>query len=347
MHLKKKSMGKGKLFPFLSFLLILFALLLCLSVFAICVGKYPVTPMESLKIMGNALLGKSGDYPLMMENVVLRLRLPRIAASIFVGAALSVSGASYQGIFQNSLVSPDFLGVSSGACIGAALAILLSLTSGYISIFAFFGGLIAVFITMSIPAMIGNRANIVLVLSGIIVSSMMSSILGFIKFVADPETQLASITYWTMGSFSYVKPEDLIPLSVILIPPAILLLLMSWWIDILSMGDEEARALGANVTLIRSLIILFATLLTAGSVCISGTISWVGLIVPHFARMIVGPSGRRLIPVSLILGGIFMLLVDTLTRVIGSNEMPVSIMTGIIGAPFFCFLLWRQREAVK
>lgn len=333
---------EGRRLPFIVLLLLLAAGLMSIALLAVCVGKYPITPMESIHIIGGKLFHGGSNYLPMEENVVLRLRLPRIAASILVGAALSVSGASYQGIFQNSLVSPDFLGVSSGACIGAAIAILFSMTSGTISLCAFAGGLIAVLITISIPAAIRNHSNVILILSGIIVSSMMSSILGFIKFVADPETQLASITYWTMGSFSYVKAEDLIPLLLILLPPALLLLLMSWWIDVLSMGDEEARALGANVTLIRTLIILCATLLTAGSVCISGTISWVGLIVPHFSRMLIGPSNRRLLPVSLLLGGIFMLLVDTLTRVIGSNEMPVSIMTGVIGAPFFCWLLWKQ-----
>jgi len=333
--------------PFRVFLLILALLLTAAAVFAVCAGKYPVTPAESLRIIYCRIISTASGATEMMENVVLRLRLPRILASILVGAALSVAGASYQGLFRNPLVSPDFLGVSSGACIGAATAILLSLSSVYVSVFAFAGGLLAVSLTMTIPVLIRNRANIVLVLAGIIVGSMMSSILGFIKFVADPTTQLASITYWTMGSFSYVQPEDLIPLVVLLLPPGIFLILMSWWIDVMSMGETEARSLGANVKLIRGLIILCSTLLTAGAVCISGTISWVGLIVPHFARMIVGPSGRRLLPASMLMGGLFMLVVDTLTRIIGTNEMPVSIMTGLIGAPFFCWLLWRQREGAK
>ena len=332
---------------FTALLIILAALLVCAVVLAVCVGKYPVTPGESLRIILRTVFGRESGFPLMTENVVLRLRIPRILASVLVGAALSSAGAAYQGIFKNPLVSPDFLGVSSGACIGAALAILLGLTSGWISLLAFIGGIAAVAITMSIPALIRNRANIMLVLSGIIVGSAMSSILGFLKYAADPDSQLAAITYWTMGSFGYVMAEDLLPLVIIVLPPMVLLLLMSWWIDVLSMGETEARALGANVRLLRGIAILCSTLLTAGSVCIAGTISWVGLIVPHFARLIVGPSSRRLQPASILLGGLFMLLVDTLTRVVGAEEMPISIMTGLIGAPVFCWLLWRQRGATE
>jgi len=339
--------GTHKKIGFAALLVILAALLCCAVILAVCVGKYPVTPGQSLRIILARCVGRTGAFPEMTENVVLRLRIPRILASVIVGAALSAAGAAYQGIFKNPLVSPDFLGVSSGACIGAALAILLGLTSAWISLLAFCGGILAVAVTMSIPALIRNRANIMLVLSGIIVGSAMSSVLGFLKYAADPDSQLAAITYWTMGSFGYVQAEDLIPLAVIVLPPMVLLLLMSWWIDVLSMGETEARALGANVRMLRGVAILCSTLLTAGSVCIAGTISWVGLIVPHFARLIVGPSSRRLQPASILLGGLFMLLVDTLTRVVGAEEMPVSIMTGLIGAPVFCWLLWRQRRAAE
>lgn len=316
-------------------------------VFAICVGKYPVSPNESISILSHRLFGLKSSLPEMTQNVVMGLRVPRIFAAVIVGAALSMSGAAYQGIFKNPLVSPDFLGVSSGACIGAALAILFSLSTVFISVFAFAGGIIAVLLTVSIPVLIKNRSNIVLVLSGIIVGSALSSVFGFIKYIADPDTQLASITYWTMGSFSYIKLTDLLVVLAVIIVPAILLIFLSWWIDVLSLGEDEARSLGANVKLVRGLAIVCATLLTAGSVCIAGTISWVGLIIPHFGRILVGPSNRRLIPLCGILGGFFMLLVDTLTRTIGIEEMPVSILTGIIGAPFYAFLLFRQRRVLS
>lgn len=327
-------------------IVLLTAVLVLLVVFSICLGKYPVSPKESLSILCRAITFKEQLADSMTVNVVLRLRLPRILVSIFVGAALSISGACYQSIFQNPLVSPDFLGVSSGACIGAAVAILLGLSSAFISGFAFIGGILAVLITASIPALIKNRSNIMLVLSGIIVGSLMSSILGFIKFVADPQTQLASITYWTMGDFSYASNADLLPMVIVLVPPMIILLLMSWWMDVLSMGQDEARTLGTNVRLVRGVAIVCSTLLTAGSICFAGSIGWVGLIVPHFVRMLVGSSNRRVLPVSCLFGGIFMLVVDTLTRLIGAAEMPVSIMTGIIGAPFFCWLLFKKRNEI-
>ena len=320
--------------------LLLLAVLLVCIVLAACVGKYPVSPGESLQIM----LGRTENTSEMTVNVVLGLRVPRILASVIVGAALSMSGAAYQGIFKNPLVSPDFLGVSSGACIGAAVAILLSLSATYISVFAFIFGIVAVLITVAIPAIMGNRSNVMLVLSGIIVGTAMSSILGFIKYIADPNTQLASITYWTMGSFSYITLADLFAVLPIIAIPGVILILMAWWIDVLSMGEDEARTLGAPVGLIRGITIICATLLTAGSVCIAGTISWVGLIVPHFGRMAVGPSNRKLLPMCALLGGLFMLAVDTLTRTIGTTEMPVSILTGVLGAPIFCWLLFRQRR---
>ena len=327
-------------------LITLTVVLFAATVFAVCVGKYPVSPSESLSVIFRAITFQEQIADAMTVNVILGLRLPRIIASIFVGAALSISGACYQGIFKNPLVSPDFLGVSSGACIGAALAILLGLTSAYISLLAFIGGIVAVLITAAIPAMIKNRSNIMLVLAGIIVSSLMSSILGFIKYTADPDTQLASITYWTMGDFSYVSPKDLITMAIVLVPSMIILMLMSWWIDVLSMGEDEAKTLGANVRLVRAIAILCSTLLTSGSICLAGTIGWVGLIIPHFSRMMVGSSNRKVLPVSCLVGGLFMLMVDTITRIIGATEMPVSIMTGIVGAPFFCWLLFKRKDEV-
>lgn len=327
--------------------LVFLGLLMCGLVLAVCVGKYSVSPGESISILWNRLFGLPSDLPMMTQNVVLGLRVPRILASVVVGAALSMSGAAYQGVFKNPLVSPEFLGVSSGACIGAAIAILLSLTTLYISLFAFIGGIVAVLLTLTIPMFIRNRSNIVLVLSGIIVGSALSSVFGFIKYVADPDTQLASITYWTMGNFSYIKLSELFVVLAVIIVPTLILVLTSWWIDVLSLGEDEAHSLGANVKLIRGMVIVCATLLTAGSVCIAGTIGWVGLIIPHFGRMLVGPSNRRLIPLCGLLGGLFMLLVDTLTRTIGVEEMPVSILTGIIGAPFYCWLLFRQRRTLS
>lgn len=342
----KNELRRKNRIRFVILLTVLSAALLAGVLSAVCVGKYSVTPGESLRIIWCALTGVESGLPLMTENVVLGLRLPRILASILVGAALSISGAAYQGIFKNPLVSPDLLGVSSGACVGAAAAILLAFSPVAVSLMAFGGGLLAVLLTTLIPMLLGNRSNIMLVLSGVIVGALMSSLLGLLKFTADPLTQLASITYWTMGSFSYVKQGELLFLLPVVLIPTVVLILISWWIDVLAMGEKDAAVLGANVKLIRGIGIVCATLQTAGAVCIAGSIGWVGLIVPHFCRMLVGPVNKRLIPLSAVAGALFLLIVDTLTRTIGVEEIPVSILTGVIGAPIYFWLLFRQRRQV-
>lgn len=327
-------------------IIILSIILFLLIILTLCVGKYPITIEKCLSIIFKAITFRPQIEDEMSVNVVLKLRLPRILISIFVGAALSISGTCYQSIFKNPLVSPDFLGVSTGACIGAASAILLGLTRWHISLFAFIGGIVSVIITSLIPKLINNRSNIMLVLSGIIVGSLMSSILGFIKFIADPDSELASITYWTMGSFSYSSIEDVLPMFLITLVPTIVLFLMSWWIDVLSLGEDEAKTLGARTKMIKAIVITCSTILTSAAICFAGTIGWVGLIVPHVSRLLVGPTNSKLIPCSCFVGAIFMLLVDTITRTIGVVEMPVSIMTGIVGAPFFCWLLYKKKDEI-
>lgn len=309
----------------------------------LCVGKYPISPGECIRI----LLGARQGIDVMDVNMLLGVRLPRTMAAVIVGASLALSGAVYQGIFKNPLVSPDFLGVSAGACVGAAIAILAAFPPGLIQVCAFAGGIVAVFLTLFIPGLMRSDSNIMLVLSGIIVSGAMSSVLGFIKYIADPETQLAAITYWQLGSFAYVDNRavaNVLPLGII---AAGVLLAMSWWINVLSLGEQEAKSLGADVPVLRGICIICSTVLTAGAVCISGTIGWAGLVVPHFGRMMAGSDNRVLLPACCLIGGIFMLLVDTVTRIIGPAEMPVSILTGLIGAPFFAWLLYRQRRNVR
>ena len=325
----------------------LFVVLLALILACLCIGKYQISPGECLKILAGKLTGAQQSWDGMDENMLMGVRLPRVMASVIVGAALALSGAVYQGIFKNPLVSPDFLGVSSGACVGAAIAILLSFSSVMVQITAFAGGLAAVAVTMLIPKLLRSESGIMLVLAGIIVGGAMSSILGFIKYIADPETQLAAITYWQLGSFAYVDNKSVLSILPLSIAAAAVLIGMSWWINILSLGDQEAKSLGARVDLLRSVCIICSTLLTAGAVCISGTIGWVGLVIPHFGRMLAGSDNRTLLPASMIIGSIFMLFVDTLTRMAGPAEMPVSILTGLIGAPFFAWLLYRQRRILN
>lgn len=327
--------------------ILLLIILFISMVWSLCVGKYPISPGESLHIIFNNIFGLSGTYEPMAESVVMGLRLPRIIAAVVIGASLSISGATYQGIFKNPLVSPDFLGVTSGACIGAAIAILMALSSAYIQLFAFLGGLLAVGLTVMIPRLMKSDSNIMLVLSGIIVGGFISSLLGLIKYIADPETQLASIVYWQMGSLSYVSISSILSVLPAIIGSVIIILAMSWWIDIISLGDREAQTLGANVSRIRNISILCSTLLTASSVCMAGTIGWVGLVIPHFARMMVGPENTKLLPAAALVGAIFLLLVDTAGRTIGAAELPLSILTGVIGAPFYAWLLYKRRMRLQ
>lgn len=307
-------------------------------------GKYEVSVADIFLIIKDLIFKTNSSVNEMSRNVILGLRLPRVVAALIVGMALSLSGVAFQGIFNNPLVSPDFLGVSQGACIGASIAILFSMNAIFINIFAFVGGIISVIITMLITRVIKFKSQINLVLAGIIVGTLMSSVLGFIKFIADPDTELASITYWTMGSFSYIDINVVVVSTILVIVFGTILYKLSWKIDILATGDDEAKILGLDVMSVRRIVIISATILTATSICIAGTIGWVGLIIPHFARILTGSSNKKLFPIAALSGSIFMILVDTLTRSVGNIEMPVSILTGFIGAPVFLFLLYVKRK---
>ena len=223
------------------------------------------------------------------------------------------------------------------------MGILLGWNASGIQLMAFIGGMVAVGLTTSIPKITRNQSMMMLVLSGIIVGGLMSSIMGFIKYIADPETQLASITYWQMGSLAKVVSPDLVTVAIPILLATGILLLLRWRINVLSLGDREAQSLGVPVLRSRRIVILCATVLTASAVCVSGTIGWVGLVIPHFGRMLVGPDNRKLLPVSCLLGGIFLLVIDTCARMMTSAELPLTILTGIVGAPFYFYLLIKQR----
>jgi len=323
--------------------LILFGLFITMIFIAISAGRYGISVNDVVKILFSKILPIPKTWDNTMENVVFNLRLPRITAAIIVGGVLSLSGAAYQSIFKNPLVSPDLLGVSSGASVGAALAILLNANMMYIQIGAFLGGILAVFITTLIPKLLRNKAAIMLVLAGIIVGGLMSSLLGILKYAADTDTKLAEITYWQMGSLAKVSKANIIQILPAVGISAITLIAMRWKMNILSLGENEARMLGINISKTRILVIIFSTILTASSVCVSGTIGWVGLVVPHLGRMLVGPDNTKLIPVSVLLGSVFMLFIDTLARTLTKAEIPLSILTGLIGAPFYFWMLIKQR----
>lgn len=321
----------------------LIILLAAACIIALCAGQYSVSVPEVIKILASRFVNVTKTWSNTAEGVVFTLRLPRIIGAVLVGSALSLSGAAYQGVFKNPLVAPDLLGVSSGACVGASVAILLHLNSFGVQAMAFVAGILAVGLTLFIPRLIKNTNMTMLVLSGIIVKGIMDSVMGIIKYVADPETELQSITYWQLGSLTKVLPKDLFTVGPVIVAASVIIFLLRWRINILSLGDREAKTLGVSVTVVRNFIIICATLLTASAVCISGTIGRIGLVIPHFARMLTGPDNTKVIPASILMGAIFMVVIDTLARALTSVELPLSILTGIIGAPFYIIILARQR----
>ena len=325
----------------------LFLLAAVLSLAALCMGNYPLPVADVLRILFSKVLPIERTWTATMETVIFLVRVPRICAALLIGSALSLSGAVYQGVFRNPLVSPDLLGVASGACVGAAAAILLGLNRVFIQIFALCCGLLAVWITTAIPRLLRNDSTMTLVLAGIIVAGFMTSMLGLAKYIADPERQLAEITYWTLGSLSMVKSETLFSVLPVMAVAAFALLSMRWRVNLLSLGDQQALTLGVNVKTTRGITILCSTALTGCAVCISGNVGWIGLVIPHLSRIVAGPDNSRLLPVAALIGACFMLIVDTLSRTVTAAEIPLSILTGFVGAPLYVWLLFHQRVKLK
>jgi iron complex transport system permease protein len=307
---------------------------------ALASGQYhiPITDIFAMLMrkLGLAMNATNTHNAREIDIIIFDLRLPRIIAAFCVGATLAAAGAAYQNLFRNPLVSPDILGVSSGAALGAVVGIFLALPLLLIQLSAFAGGLAAVaFIYMISRAIDANNNVLTLVLIGVVVASLLGAGVSLIKYLADPYQQLPAITYWLMGSFAGVSRNELavaLPLMMIGLLP---LFLLRWRINILSLADDEARALGLNLAATRLIVILAATLITASAVAICGVIGWVGLIIPHAVRLLVGAEFSRLLPLCLIIGGTFMLLVDTLCRSLGTIEIPPGVITAVIGAPIF------------
>lgn len=327
-------------------LIVLLVLLLGSALAGLCVGRLS----SNLIDIYNAIRGKLGiisNPDDTMEIVLFSIRIPRVLASMVIGSMLSLSGAVYQGVFRNPLVSPDILGVSSGASVGAAGAILLGLGMAERQIFAFLGGILAVFLATRIPKLLKNHTNLMLVLSGIIVGGFLSSLLAIMKFVAEEQTELATIVFWQMGSFSAITMKEIMAIAPAFIVGSVLLIGLSWRINILSFGEVEAKTLGMDIKKYRGIIIVCASLLTAGAVSISGTVGWIGLVIPHLARLLVGSDHIKMIPVTVILGAIFMSAIDTVARALLTVEIPLSILTGLIGAPCYALLLYRQKASIN
>ena len=322
----------------------LLGLLLILGLLSVLWGRYAISLPQLFGILVSRAIPTEASWPAMAENIVWYVRLPRILLAILVGAALSVSGASYQCIFRNPMAAPDVLGASTGSAFGAALAIVQGLDGMGITLCAFLSGLLCMGLVMLCTRFSRGSPVLGLILSGIMISSLFQAGTSYIKLIADPHDTLPEITYWMMGSLSGAGVEDLAWLWIPLLLGFVPLFLLRWKINLLTMEEEQARALGISTRRLRGVVIVCATLLVAASVSVSGIIGWVGLVVPHMARKLVGSDCRVLLPASFLLGGGLLLLVDDLARTLYTTELPLGILTAVIGAPFFLYLLSRKEE---
>jgi iron complex transport system permease protein len=329
---------------FLVFLMLIVVLAGAIMI-ALAYGPFPLRWEDVVRAV-NRLRGDDVGAVTSGEIVFMRVRLPRVAADILVGAALSGAGSAYQTLFRNPLVSPDILGVATGSGLGAVVGILLSLSVLGIEGFAFLGGIATVLLVYLISSSLrGHDRTLVLVLSGVVVGAFAGACISLVKILSDPYDQLPAITFWLLGSLAGIKLSDLAIVAPLVLLGFAPLVLNRWPIGVLSLGDDEARALGVDVGRLRAVVIAAATLMTASVVAISGVIGWIGLMMPHVARMLVGPNFNRMLPASMLLGSTFLLIVDTLARGLARVETPVGILTAMLGAPFFLWLLSRGRRS--
>ena len=316
------------------------AALAAVVLWSLSVGRFPVAPGEVWRALWSAVTGGESGLARNVESVILQVRAPRLVAALVVGAALAAAGAAYQNLFKNPLVSPDILGVSAGCALGAGLAILFALPIVAIQGLAFAGGIAAVALVVAVGTWVGRRDPILtLILAGVVVGSLFGAGIALVKYVADPYNQLPAITFWLLGSFGGALPADLAVALPVVALGLVPLVLLRWRIDLLALSEDEARSLGLDVTRLRFVVIACATLVTASAVAIAGVIGWVGLVIPHAARLLVGASFARVMPLSLVLGAAFMLAVDTLCRTVAATEIPPGVATAFVGTPVFIALL--------
>ena len=345
LHEYKQSNRKGVI----AFVAVI-ALLTLVFIASFCIGRYSISPARVLQSIGDGIKNGAGEFSkwgTAEDTVVWLVRMPRICAAILVGAALAAAGATYQGLFRNPMVSPDILGASAGASVGACFMMLMNQSSAMIQAGAFVTGIIAVTLSYFLSKAIGRGSNMILllVLCGMTVNTLFQAVVSIIKYLADTESQLPEMTYWLMGSIAKVSYRDLlfflIPFAVGIVP----IVALRWKLNVLSFGEDEAKAMGVNVGAVRVVCIICATLLTAAVVSVAGTIGWVGLMIPHLVRFLVGPNNKTLIPLSLLTGGLFMLIIDNFCRSLMAYEIPLGVLTSLLGAPFFIFILYKRRGA--
>ncbi len=328
-------------------LVLLFGLLWTTVLVSLTLGRYPITLTELHNVVLQLLVGwesmDEGRFST-LKNILLDIRLPRVMAAVLAGAALSVSGAAFQSMFINPLVSPGLLGVLAGASFGAALGMVISRSWFAVEAGAFLFGLAAVVVTMAIARFFRGDRLLMLILGGIISASLFTSLLSLIKYLADPHDQLPAIVFWLMGGFSLTDGSTILLVALPMLSGIAVLLALSSTLNVLSMGEEEARSLGINVGVMRTTIILSATLISCLTVSLGGIVGWVGLVIPHVGRMLVGPDNRVLLPVAGMLGATYLLGVDDLSRLLFRVEVPIGILTSLLGIPFFMLVLKNARK---
>ncbi|MBI5959929.1 MAG: iron ABC transporter permease [Chloroflexi bacterium] len=320
---------------------VLLLLPLPMAVYALGQGRYEISPQKVVGALYDAVFSSSDpDFqPDIEYNLVTRIRLPRILAAMLIGACLAVTGAGFQGIFRNPLVDSNILGVTSGAGFGAALMLLIYANPFYVRLSAFFFGLLAVLLAFFASRLYSNAPLLMLTLMGILIGSFFSSLTSLLKYIADPLDSLPAITYWLLGGLTGVTLKDIPALAGVTIGGMVFMGGIRWRLNVLSLGDSEAQALGLNPARLKLLIILCSTLMSAMAVSVGGVIGWVGLVIPHAARVLVGPDHQRLIPASMALGAAFLLLIDTIARTAWESEVPLGVLTGIVGVPLLLVIL--------
>lgn len=325
-------------------ILVLAILMVAIAAISLMLGRYPIDPGQAVAMLVNCVIPIEPTWTEQQSTLFFNVRLPRILLALMVGCCLSVAGAAYQGTFQNPLVSPDILGASQGAAFGAAVAILCGFTAAMVSVSAFCFALLTVLLVLLISSRAKGNHMMVVVLAGVMVSSLFQAGVSYAKLVADPTDELADITYWLMGSLTGAKMTQVTTVFPILLVGCIVIFALRWRINILTMGDDEASTMGVNARLVRIIIIVAATFITAACVSVTGMIGWVGLVIPHLCRMMVGADYKKLIPASMLMGAAFLLLVDDIARLATTAEIPIGILTAFVGAPFFLYLITRRKK---
>jgi iron complex transport system permease protein len=322
----------------------LIIILILIALFSLSLGQYELSISQIIDFFLYKMNIGTVDNALLMQNIIVEIRFPRIIGSILIGASLAVSGVAFQSMFKNPLVSPGILGVLSGASFGAALGMILFKKFIFVQAASLSFGILAVFIALFISMFNKQNQLIFLILGGVISSAFFSSLLSITKYMADPYDELPAIVYWLMGSLTLIDKHTIYVISIPILLGIASIIFLSKYLNILSLGDEEARSLGVNVKLMRSIIILIATLISALTVVLAGMIGWVGLVIPHIARLLFGSNNIIIVPIAALIGGIYLLIIDDLSRTMFNIEIPIGILTSLIGIPFFAYALKNTKK---